>query len=94
MADRLHTAGWKVALVSGASAIGGGSAPGIELPTVLIAVELPGASADVVEQRLRGLDPPLIARIEADRVVLDLRTVLPEQDERLGQMLVNLRGER
>jgi L-seryl-tRNA(Ser) seleniumtransferase len=94
IADRLHAAGWKVALVSGASAIGGGSAPGIELPTVLIAAELPGASADLVEQRMRELDPPVIARIEADRVVLDLRTVFPEQDEMLGQMLVNLGGER
>ena len=94
IAERLHSAGWKVALVSGASAIGGGSAPGIELPTVLIAVELPEVAADAVEQRLRRLDPPVIARIESDRVVLDLRTVLPEQDEMLGQMLVNLRGER
>ena len=94
LADRLHTAGWRVALVSGASTIGGGSAPGVELPTVLIAAALPDMSAERLEEQLRSLDPPVIARIESDRVVLDLRTVLPEQDETLGQLLTNLRGAR
>ena len=40
-------------------------------------------SADQIEQYLRSLDPPVIARIQDDRVVLDLRTVLPE-DERFS----------
>ncbi len=87
LAEHLHGAGWKIALVSGASAIGGGSAPGVELPTVLIAAELPGFSTVALEQRLRALDPPVIARIESDRVLLDLRTVLPHQDESLGRAL-------
>ena len=94
LADRLHRAGWRVALVSGASAIGGGSAPGVELPTVLVAAELPGRSTDQIEAELRALDPPVIARIESDRVVLDLRTVLPEQDDMLGHQLANLRPEQ
>jgi L-seryl-tRNA(Ser) seleniumtransferase len=38
-------------------------------------------TAAEIEERLRRNDPPIIARIEQDRVVLDLRTVLPEQDE-------------
>ena len=37
-------------------------------------------SADRIEQHLRSLDPPVIARIQDDRVVLDLRTVLPGED--------------
>jgi L-seryl-tRNA(Ser) seleniumtransferase len=67
--------------VSGGSAVGGGSAPGTELDTVLLAVEHPQWSADTLEGRLRQLDPPVIARIENDRVVLDLRTVFDDQDE-------------
>ena len=39
------------------------------------------------ERWLRSLDPPVIARIEHDRVVLDLRTVLPDQQELLAQVL-------
>jgi L-seryl-tRNA(Ser) seleniumtransferase len=87
LAARLHAAGWKVALVSGASTIGGGSAPGVELPTVLLALEWPAVSAEALEERLRSLDPPVIARIESDRVVLDLRTVLDDQDDTLAGAL-------
>lgn len=90
LAERLRAAGWTVALQPGASAIGGGSAPGVELPTVLLAAERPGTSAETLERRLRALDPPVVARIESDRVVLDLRTVFPDQDEALGEALAGL----
>jgi L-seryl-tRNA(Ser) seleniumtransferase len=66
-------------VIDGASTIGGGSAPGLTLPTRLIALAAPGG-ADALETRLRAAEPPLIARIERDRVLLDLRTVLPEED--------------
>jgi L-seryl-tRNA(Ser) seleniumtransferase len=87
LAAALHHAGWTVAILSGSSAIGGGSAPGVELPTVLVAIEWPGQAADDLARRLRALQPPVVARIEDDRVVLDLRTVLPEQDPRLESLL-------
>jgi L-seryl-tRNA(Ser) seleniumtransferase len=90
LAERLRTGGWNVSLVSGASAIGGGSAPGVELPTVLIGIAREGWSADRVEAALRDLDPPVIARIEHDRVVLDLRTVGEEDDEALGEAIAGL----
>jgi L-seryl-tRNA(Ser) seleniumtransferase len=90
LAAHLHAAGWHVALMSGASAVGGGSAPGVELDTVLLAVERPPWSADTLEDRLRGLDPPVIARIDSGRVVLDLRTVFEEQDEPLAAALAAL----
>jgi L-seryl-tRNA(Ser) seleniumtransferase len=83
----MQDAGWSVVLTSGASAIGGGSAPTVDLPTVLIALEWPGLSADALEERLRALDPPVIARIEDDGVVLDLRTVLPWQELALTLLL-------
>jgi L-seryl-tRNA(Ser) seleniumtransferase len=87
LGDRLAAGGWTVALVSGWSAVGGGSAPGLGLPTVLLAIERDGQSAAATEQWLRTLDPPVIARIENDRVVLDLRTVLPAQDETLASQV-------
>ncbi|MCC7181619.1 MAG: L-seryl-tRNA(Sec) selenium transferase [Acidobacteria bacterium] len=87
LADRLLGLGWRVTLVSGSSAVGGGSAPGLALPTVLVALEREGLTADTLESRLRALDPPVIARIVDDRVALDLRTVPPESDEQLGSLL-------
>jgi L-seryl-tRNA(Ser) seleniumtransferase len=80
LAPVLRDAGFTVNLVEGFSTIGGGSAPGSKLPTVLVAISRPDVSADALESRLRRLDPPVIARIENDRVVLDLRTVLEHQD--------------
>ncbi|HZB25199.1 MAG TPA: L-seryl-tRNA(Sec) selenium transferase [Vicinamibacterales bacterium] len=70
-----------ISIVEGASTIGGGSAPGSALPTRLLALSRPGVPAAQLEARLRAGTPPIIARIEEERVLLDLRTVLPEQDE-------------
>ena len=53
------------------------------LPTRLIALAILGWSADELQTRLRRADPPIIARVQQDRVVLDLRTVFVEQDEAL-----------
>src|SRR5262249_16594433 len=63
--------GWRAEVIAGASAIGGGSAPGVELPTWLVAVARDGVTADALEDRLRRTRPPIIARIENDRLVLD-----------------------
>jgi L-seryl-tRNA(Ser) seleniumtransferase len=79
--------GWRATLVAGVSAVGGGSAPGLELPTWLVAIEKHGLTPDALETRLRGLTPPVIARIEKDQVLLDLRTVLPDQDVTLGALV-------
>jgi L-seryl-tRNA(Ser) seleniumtransferase len=82
--------GWHLDLIEGISAVGGGSAPGVELPTCLVAVEKNGLSAGALEERLRQQTPPIIARIERDRLVLDLRTVLPEEDRRLAELLAGV----
>ena len=77
-------------VVPGRSAVGGGSLPGETLPTRLVALDaqVPGVeSADVVAARLRAGDPPVIARIEDDHLVFDLRTVLPEQEATLWRMV-------
>ena len=83
LAARLRDAGYRVNVVDGESAIGGGSAPGRTLPTRLVAIEAPALSADALESRLRSADPPVISRVVDDRVVLDLRTVSPALDEAL-----------
>ena len=87
LGEQLAAHGWQIALMSGSSAVGGGSAPGLGLPTVLLSISRDGQSAAVTEAWLRTLDPPVVARIENDRVVLDLRTVLPEQDATLTGLL-------
>ena len=82
--------GWRVEVVPGASAVGGGCAPGVELPTWLVAIDKRGLSPDALEERLRRLTPPVIARIERNQVLLDLRTVFPDQDQQLSELMASL----
>ena len=82
------TPGWRAEIIAGVSAIGGGSAPGVELATWLVAITKDDLSADALERRLRQTTPPVNARIEQDRVVLDLRTVLPEHDAQLASLFL------
>ena len=77
--------GVRAKVIRGFSTIGGGSLPGETLPTWLVALTadgLPG-SAQGIAIRLREAEPPVIARIEDDRVVLDPRTVLPDEEDAL-----------
>jgi L-seryl-tRNA(Ser) seleniumtransferase len=80
LASKLEGGDLNIEIIHGYSAIGGGAAPAVQPDTVLIALEKPGLSADELEEKLRASDPPVIARIENDRVVLDLRTVSEEEE--------------
>ena len=71
----------KVEIIDGESVIGGGATPSAVLPTQLLAVSREGLTADEISARLRASEPPIIARVEEARVLLDLRTVFPEQEE-------------
>jgi L-seryl-tRNA(Ser) seleniumtransferase len=75
-------------LVEGFSLVGGGAAPQATLPATLIAISAPDLSPHVLESRLRRGVPPVIARIEDDAVMLDLRTVSPRQEAALLKALV------
>jgi L-seryl-tRNA(Ser) seleniumtransferase len=75
--------GVRAATIDGVSTIGGGSAPGSALPTRLIALGAGDLSASALEARLRAGDPPVIARIQDDRVVLDLRTVMEDEEQEI-----------
>jgi L-seryl-tRNA(Ser) seleniumtransferase len=76
-------------LLDSESLLGGGSAPSSTLPTTVLALTCYSLSANELAARLRASDPPVIARVEEGKVLLDLRTVFPGQDEVLTQVLVN-----
>jgi L-seryl-tRNA(Ser) seleniumtransferase len=86
----LRGLGVPAAAVPGRSTVGGGSLPGETLPTHLVALEV--ASPDAVAASLRAGDPPVIPRIEDDRLVLDPRTVLPEQEASLWRLVADAVG--
>jgi L-seryl-tRNA(Ser) seleniumtransferase len=77
-------------VVAGTSAAGGGSAPGVELPTWLVSISHGDLSCHAIAARLRASHPPVVARIESDRVLLDLRTVPPDLDADLTEALKRL----
>ncbi|MFQ5740357.1 MAG: L-seryl-tRNA(Sec) selenium transferase [Acidobacteriota bacterium] len=70
----------EVELADGHSLVGGGSAPEEKIPTSLLRLRHPRVSANGLERRLRANRVPILARIEEDRLILDLRTVFPEED--------------
>jgi L-seryl-tRNA(Ser) seleniumtransferase len=76
-----------IEIADGDSVIGGGSAPSAVLSTRLLVVSCAGLSAAELSARLRQSDPPVIARVEDETVLLDLRTVFPEQDEAVTDAL-------
>ena len=79
-----------VDIVAGVSTVGGGGAPGSALPTRLTRLKPRHVSATALEAKLRTLQPPIVSRIEHERVLLDLRTVMPEQDKELLAVLAGL----
>lgn len=77
----------KTEIVDGESLLGGGAAPSCVLPTRLLALTAEGISAEELCTKLRACEPPVIGRVEENRVLLDLRTVFPEQDAALASAL-------
>jgi L-seryl-tRNA(Ser) seleniumtransferase len=78
-------------VVDGRSTVGGGSLPGETLPTKLVAV--PTEHPDALAGGLRKGDPPVIARIEDGRVVLDPRTVREEEAATLLETVIEARAQ-
>jgi L-seryl-tRNA(Ser) seleniumtransferase len=89
--ERLHNIAnsrLKIVLEEGESVIGGGSAPEIKLPTVLITIEGHELSSAMIEQKLRNHATPIIARTERDRILIDLRTVASSEEETILEALM------
>jgi len=82
--------GFSAQAEEGESVIGGGSTPGQSLPTRLVAVRHTTHSAQALEAILQQNSPPIMARVEADRLLLDLRTVFEDQDETVAQAFAQI----
>jgi L-seryl-tRNA(Ser) seleniumtransferase len=82
----LRLRGVRAEILAGSSLIGGGATPEQPLRTWLVTVHC----ADVVEteRRCRFSDPPVIARIDDNRLLLDLRTVFPSEEEELARVIL------
>lgn len=80
----------KFEISDGVSAVGGGAAPAAQLETKLLAVSHQKMKAPRLEQLLRNADPPVIARIVDDRVMIDLRTVSENDEKVLFKILSRL----
>jgi L-seryl-tRNA(Ser) seleniumtransferase len=81
--SRLAELGIESDVLASASAVGGGSLPGERLPTTVLAISARRGGAAELLRRLREHEPPVIGRIEQGRILLDPRTVLPDEDEAL-----------
>lgn len=90
LARRLASAKLHAEVIDGESLIGGGAAPSSTLPTRLVALTCSDLSADELSARLRRESPPIVARVEEGRVLLDLRTVPPAQDSTVADSLLRI----
>ena len=80
----------RIAVIDGVSRTGGGSSPTGERPTRLLSVRGPTGDAGPIERSLRLGDPPIIGRIHEGNLLIDLRTVLPDQDRLIAERLARL----
>ena len=99
LAARLRQAGGdrlQVAVEESVSEVGGGSLAGHMLPTVVVRISSDDVPAGELAARLRAGEPPLFARVHKDAVVMDLRTVLPGEEDlivtALGRALGRVTG--
>jgi len=91
LAERVRgCAEFEAQVQDGNSVIGGGSTPGQSLPTALVAVAHPRHTAQKLEALLRRNSPPVIARVERDKLLLDVRTIFPDQDEEVARAFEKL----
>ena len=75
--------GLRPVLADGESAVGGGAAPNVGVPTVVVALDPGAKGADSLATALRAESPPVVVRVAGDRVLVDLRTVRPEEERTL-----------
>jgi L-seryl-tRNA(Ser) seleniumtransferase len=81
----------EVEVVAAAGAVGGGTFPGVELPSRALSLRV--ADLDGLARRLRAGDPPVVGRIVDDALLLDVRTVLPGEEDDLVRRVVEAMGE-
>ena len=78
------------ALVETTSQVGGGALPTVELPTAALALGTAARPPQALDEALRAGQPPVLGRLAEDRLLLDLRTVLPADLPDLARLLAAL----
>jgi L-seryl-tRNA(Ser) seleniumtransferase len=86
LAARLGESGLRAEVIEASSTVGGGSLPGATLPTMAVAVT--HSNVEALSAALRASDQPVVGRISEGRLLLDPRTVLPEQEESLLESVI------
>jgi L-seryl-tRNA(Ser) seleniumtransferase len=84
--------GFTGTVVADVSYGGGGALPMAEIPTSVLHIEMEGMSVGELASRLRETDPPVIARVKKDFLVVDPRTVLPEDTNDLVRAFLQIVG--
>jgi len=84
----------EVSLEEGGSQVGSGSGPVETIPTKLVQVKPASVSAESLVKRLRYNNPPVFARVHKDAVLLDLRTIQEDEDERIVDALLRALGRK
>jgi L-seryl-tRNA(Ser) seleniumtransferase len=80
----------RLSILDGFSRVGGGALPLQELPTRCVSLAIDGISTAAIERRMRRHIPPVIGRIEADRFILDFRTVGEDDIDIIASAVGNL----
>jgi L-seryl-tRNA(Ser) seleniumtransferase len=90
LVGKVRKTNFSMDLSDGVSKVGGGALPLLELPTRLVCL-VPGAmSSRSMENFLRFYDPPVIARVEKERVLLDVRTIQEREMKTVAQAVKDL----
>jgi len=79
-----------LSIMKGNSTVGGGSAPGVLLPTALIAIEHNELNADQIAKRFRNFATPIIGRVSEGKFVIDLRTMFVEDEVAVARAFASL----
>jgi L-seryl-tRNA(Ser) seleniumtransferase len=87
-AERLN-----VRVQAGASQVGGGSLPALDLPSRVVSIQSVSFTAQKLEHLLRAGKPPIIARIESDQLLMDVRTILPDDFAIIREAFRTLLGD-
>jgi L-seryl-tRNA(Ser) seleniumtransferase len=87
LVESIESSAVKFELIAGESTLGGGAGPTSVFPTTLIAITHPERPAQDIEHQLRSATPPIISRIAEGKVLLDLRTVFPNELPSLKEAL-------
>jgi L-seryl-tRNA(Ser) seleniumtransferase len=81
--------GTDVSVTAGSSQVGAGSAPGIDVPTFLVAVRPAGPEVAEIDARLRAMSPAVMLRVHGGDLLIDLRTVEVDEEPMILEALAN-----